>query len=90
MKVVALPAFTKGFEKLPRPLREKTWYQLNVLLEHVGSPVKPKSLRLKKLAYGNFEISINMDIRVLFQFQEGALVLVLCGDHEDVHRYLRR
>jgi len=90
MKVVELPGFRRGFAKLPRRLREKTWSQLNVLLAYLGSPVKPKSLRLKKLPYGNFEISINMDLRVLFQFQQGTLVLVLCGDHEDVHRYLRR
>ena len=90
MKVVALPSFHRGFAKLSRHVQEKTWYQINVLVEHVGSPVKPKSLRLKKLPGENFEISINMDIRVLFQFQKDALVLVLCGDHEDVHRYLRR
>jgi hypothetical protein len=90
MRVVELPGFHRGFERLPRHLQEKTWYQLNVLLEHLGTAVKPKSLRLKKLPYGNFEISINMDIRVLFQFQREALVLVLCGDHEDVRRYLRR
>ena len=90
MKVVELPGFQRGFAKLPAHLQEKTWYQLQGLLEHIGSPVKPKSLRLKKLPFGNFEISINMDLRILFQLHGDALVLVLLGDHDDVRRYLRR
>ena len=90
MRVVELPGFQRGFVKLPTHLREKTWYQLNAFLEHIGSPVKPKSLRLKKLPFGNFELSINMDLRVLFQLHSDAIVLVLLGDHEDVRRYLRR
>ena len=90
MRVVELPGFQRGFAKLPRPLQEKTWYQLQRFLEHIGSPTKPKSLRLKKLPHGNFEISINMDLRVLFQLHGDALVLVLLGDHDDVRRYLRR
>ena len=90
MRVVELPGFRRGFEKLSRPLQEKTWYQLNTFLEHIGSPVKPKLLRLKKLPHSTFEISINMDVRVLFQLHGDAIVLVLLGDHEDVRRYLRR
>ena len=89
MRIVALPGFQKGFAKLPKPLQEKTWYQLNTFLAHIGSPVKPKSLRLKKLPHENFEIRINMDLRILFQIQGDALVLFLLGDHEDVRRYLR-
>ena len=89
MKIVELPGFQRGFDRLPKPLQEKTWYQLNAFLEHIGSPIKPKSLRLKKLPHGNFEISINMDLRVLFRLHGDALVLVLLGDHEDVRRYLR-
>ena len=90
MRVVALPGFERGFAKLPAYLQEKTWYQLKTFLEHIGSPVKPKSLRLKKLPHGNFEISINMDLRILFQLHGDALVLGLLGDHEDVRRYLKR
>ena len=90
MRVIELPGFQRGFAKLPKPLQEKTWYQLNTFLEHIGSPIKPTSLRLKKLPFGSFEISINMDLRVLFQLHGDAIVLVLLGDHEDVRRYLRR
>ena len=90
MRWIELPGFQRGFERLPKHLQEKTWYQLQTFAEHVGSPRKPKSLRLKKLSHGNFEISINMDLRILFQLHGDALVLVLLGDHEDVHRYLRR
>ena len=89
MRIIELPGFQRGFVRLPKDLQEKTWYQLHAFLEHIGSPVKPKSLRLKKLLFGNFEISINMDLRVLFQLHGDALVLVLLGDHEDVRRYLR-
>jgi hypothetical protein len=89
MRIVELPAFRRGFAKLPRHLQEKTRDQLQVFLEHIGSPVKPKSLRLKKLPHENFEISINRDLRVLFQLHGDALVLTLLGDHEDVRRYLR-
>ncbi len=89
MRVVQLPAFHRGFGKLPKHLQEKTWYQLHTFLEHLGTPTKPKSLWLKKLLHGNFEISVNMDLRVLFQLHGDAIVLVLLGDHEDVRRYLR-
>ena len=90
MRVIEFPGFQQGFARLPQHLREKTWYQLHAFLEHIGSPIKPKSLRLKKLPHGNFEISITMDLRVLFQIHRGVLVLALLGDHEDVRRYLRR
>jgi mRNA-degrading endonuclease YafQ of YafQ-DinJ toxin-antitoxin module len=90
MRVVELPGFQRGFARLSKSLQEKTWYQLNAFLEHIGSPVKPKSLRLKKLPFGNFEISVNMDLRIIFQLHGDALVLILLGDHEDVRRYLRR
>lgn len=90
MRVVELSGFQRGFAKLPGHLQEKTWYQLHAFLEHIGSPTKPKSLRLKKLPHGNFELSINMDLRVLFQVHGDTLVLTLLGDHEDVRRYLRR
>ena len=90
MRVVELPGFQRGFARLSSPIREKIWYQLSALVEHIGSPTKPKSLRLKKLPFGNFEISINMDLRILFQLHGGAIVLVLLGDHDDVRRYLRR
>ena len=90
MRFIELPGFQRGFERLPKYLQEKTWYQLHTFAEHVGRPSKPTSLRLKKLSHGNFEISINMDLRILFQLHGDALVLVLLGDHEDVRRYLRR
>ena len=90
MRVIELPGFQRGFQRLPRHLQEKTWHQLRAFFEHIGSPTKPKSLRLKKLSHENFEISINMDVRVLFQLHGDAVVLVLLGDHEDVRRYLRR
>ena len=89
MKFVELPGFRRGFDKIPRHLQEKTWYQLQTFAEYIGSPTKPKSLRLKKLPYGNFEISINMDLRIIFQLHGDAVVLVLLGDHEDVRRYLK-
>jgi len=89
MRFVELPGFERGFAKLPKHLQEKTWYQLQALVEHIGSPSKPKSLRLKKLPHDNFEISINMDLRVLFQLHGDAVALVLLGDHEDVRNYLR-
>jgi len=90
MRIVELPGFQRGFARLPKHLQEKTWYQLNAFLEHIGSPIKPKSLRLKKLPKGNFEISITMDLRIIFQLHGDAIILVLLGDHEDVRRYLRR
>jgi mRNA-degrading endonuclease YafQ of YafQ-DinJ toxin-antitoxin module len=90
MRIVELPGFRRGFARLPRHLQEKTWYQLHTFLDHIGDPVKPKSLRLTKLPHGNFEISINMDLRIIFQLHGEALVLALLGDHDDVRRYLRR
>ena len=90
MKFVALPGFQRGFDRVPKHLQEKVWHQLETFAEQVGSPVRPKSLRFKKLPQGNFEISIDMDLRMLFQLRGDAIVLTLLGDHEDVRRYLRR
>lgn len=90
MRIIELPGFQRGFARLPRALQDKTRNPLETFLQHIGSPVKPKSLRLKKLTAENFELSINMDLRILFQLQGAALVLVFLGDHDDVRRYLRR
>ena len=79
--------FTKTFEKNLKKLSPKEQKavaaKLNLLIQNPFYP----SLRTKKVqGLDNvFEMSVNMDIRILWQYDNGIIILLLdIGHHKDI------
>lgn len=79
--------YTKAFEKDLKSLsaveQKAVAQKLKILAENPFYP----SLRTKKVQGLNnvFEMSVNMDIRILWQYENGVIILLLdVGHHKDI------
>ena len=79
--------YTKEFEKNLKTLSAKEQKMVfNKLKILVQNPFYP-SLRTKKVQGLNnvFEMSVNMDIRILWRYENGIIILLLdVGHHKDI------
>lgn len=76
-------AFEKDLKKLSRSGQKTVAQKLKILAENPFYP----SLRTKKVqGLDNiFEMSVNMDIRVLWRYENGVIILLLdVGHHKDI------
>lgn len=75
--------FEKDLKKLSAPEQKLVAKKLKILAENPFYP----SLRTKKVQGLNnvFEMSINMDIRILWQYENGLIILLIdIGHHKDL------
>ena len=79
--------YTKEFErdlkKLSKQEQKQVAKKLKILMENPFYP----SLRTKKVQglYDVFEMSVNMDIRILWRYENGVIILLLdIGHHKDI------
>ncbi len=79
--------YTKEFKKnlnlLTKQERRMVFSKLNLLVQ---DPFYP-SLRTKKIQglTDVFEMSVNMDIRILWKYENGVIILLLdVGHHKDI------
>ena len=79
--------YTKEFEKNLKSLTaQEQKMVLNKLKLLVQNPFYP-SLRTKKVQGldGVFEMSVNMDIRILWKYENGIIILLIdVGHHKDI------
>lgn len=76
-------AFLKDLKKLSPPEQKAVAQKLKILTENPFYP----SLRTKKVqGIDNvFEMSVNMDIRILWRYENGVIILLLdVGHHKDI------
>lgn len=76
-------AFEKGLKKLSASEQKAVAQKLKILIENPFYP----SLRTKKVqGLDNvFEMSVNMDIRILWQYENGVIILLIdIGHHKDI------
>ena len=79
-QLVIEDSFRKAYSKLTRAEQEVTDRKLTLLAEDPWH----KSLRVKKIhATPFFECSVNMDIRIAFQFYEDKIIILFDIDHHD-------
>ena len=74
--------FTKELDKLSG---EHQKLVLKKLLRLRSNPFHP-SLRTKKMqgGFGNYESSVNMDIRIIWRFRQGKIIALIDVGHHDV------
>lgn len=76
-------AFEKNLKKLSAPEQKAVAQKLKILTENPFYP----SLRTKKVQGFNniFEMSVNMDIRILWQYENNIIILLIdIGHHKDI------
>ena len=76
-------SFEKDLKKLSRSEQKTVVQKLKILAENPFHP----SLRTKKVqGLDNvFEMSVNMDIRILWRYENGVIILLLdIGHHKDI------
>lgn len=82
MKVVYSDNFKKNVEKLPIEIKRQLKKKLEIMFENP----RHSSLRVKKLKGrkdGLFEASINMDIRMTWEYVDGGILLRNIGEHDE-------
>lgn len=75
--------FEKGLKRLSKTEQKLAAAKLKILAENPFYP----ALRTKKLQgfYNVFEMSVNMDIRILWCYEDGVIILLLdIGHHKDI------
>lgn len=75
--------FEKGLKKLSHAEQRQTMAKLKLLIQ---DPFYP-SLRTKKVQGLDkvFEMSVNMDIRILWRYENGVILLLIdIGHHKDM------
>jgi mRNA-degrading endonuclease YafQ of YafQ-DinJ toxin-antitoxin module len=74
--------FWRAFDKLTVPEQDLVTAKIDILK---NDPFYP-SLRSKKLkSYpGHYECSVNMDIRLIWRFEDGRIILLLNIGHHDI------
>jgi len=84
--VAVTKTFKDNFKKLSMEERTLVKRKIELLAENPYHP----SLRSKRVRGENdcFESSVNMDIRVLWQYEDGKIILLLnIGHHDLLKRY---
>ena len=82
MRVVYSDDFKQNVEKLPKDIKRQLVKKLDLMLENPRHP----SLRVRKLKGrkdGTFEASINMEIRMTWEYIEDGIFLRNIGEHDE-------
>ena len=81
--------YTERFEKHYKRLHDKERIQLKKKLRILSeNPFHPSKKKKKVQGTDFFECSVNMDIRIIWLYQDGALILLLdVGHHDILQRY---
>jgi len=80
--VVPTKKFWRAFEKLTVTEQDLVMDKIKLLEDNPFHP----SLRSKKLngSSGHYESSVNMDIRIIWQYEDGRIILLLNIGHHDI------
>lgn len=82
MRVIYSDNFKQSVEKLPKEIKRLLVKKLKLMIENPSHP----SLRVKKLKGrkdGIFEASINMDIRMTWEYIDNGILLRNIGEHDE-------
>ena len=81
-KIVVAKSFEMGLKKLSKDEQKMVFKKVQIL---AANPFYP-SLRTKKIQgiENLFECSVNMDIRIIWQYRDGTIILLLEVGHHDI------
>lgn len=87
-KLVPLKSFTKSLKKLDTTIQKQTKKKLEILIENPKHPslrLKPNYSWSKNLKTKVYEMSVNMNYRIIFTHEDGKIILLhAIGTHNIV------
>jgi len=90
MKFERKPSFDRAWKQLPATRKIKAAEAIATLVAFFEGDPKPDGLGLKKLRDHIWEIRTDLKDRILFRLTPGRVEFVLIGNHDDIHRVLKR
>jgi hypothetical protein len=85
MRLLATPRFLKG---VPANRREEVFQAMRGALVAFGTPHLHAGLGLRRIP-PFMECRCGLDLRLIFQREDDALVFHLCGTHDEVQAFLK-
>ncbi len=82
MELIYSSRFKKDYKKLSKELQEAVNSKLKLFIKNISHP----SLRTKKIqgSKNDFELSINMNFRIVWQYAEDKIYLKAIGTHDHI------
>ena len=84
------PSFDRSFTRLPPDRRRRVQESVDRLIDIFGQGQLPSGFGFKRLKGVTWEFRVGLADRVLFSLEGGSVTFVLVGNHDDIHRYLKR
>ena len=84
------PSFERSWKALDKVRRERAEAALSRLVHFFEGQPRPEGLGLKKLRDEFWEIRTDLRDRILFRLRRGRVEFVLIGNHDEIHRALKR
>jgi mRNA-degrading endonuclease RelE of RelBE toxin-antitoxin system len=84
------PSFDRRWKSLSPERSKQTQEALHKLVLFFEGGPKPEGLGLKKLRGDFWEIRTNLKDRIFFQVKKGTVSFILIGNHNEIHRLLKR
>lgn len=85
MKLLATPRFLKS---IPAERRPEIMAAMRAAVESFGQPHLHAGLGLRRIP-PFMECRCGLDLRLVFQREDAALVFHLCGTHDEVRAFLK-
>ena len=85
MKLLATPRFLKS---IPAERRSEIMAAMRAVVDAFGQPHLHAGLGLRRIP-PFMECRCGLDLRLIFQREEDALVFHLCGTHDEVRAFLK-
>lgn len=84
------PSFERAWKGLTDARKAKARESLEKLIRFFEGGFKSEGLGIKKLRDDFWEIRTDLKDRVLFRFNHSKVEFVLIGNHDEIHRALKR
>ncbi|MBI2340826.1 MAG: hypothetical protein HYU99_10775 [Deltaproteobacteria bacterium] len=84
------PAFDRLWDSLTPIRKEKAREALEKLVHFFEGGPRSEGLGLKKLKSSFWEIRTDLKDRILFSLRKNVVAFVLIGNHDEIHRFLKR
>jgi len=89
MKYHYKPSFERTIKGLHPERRAKVKEAIQALVIFFETGQRTEGLGLKKLKREFWEIRTDLRDRILFRLRHNVLEFVLCGNHDEIRRYLK-
>ena len=90
MRIEFRKSFEKSLKKVNSKDRENVFEVCQALLDVIEKQEQPsQGIGLKKLEKNFWEIRVNIQIRIIFEWQQDLLKFILAGNHDEIKKFLK-